>query len=250
MKPLASAILVFLFLCSLGLPATWAQSWPPPRPHACVPQRSAQPKPVPRTVNVNVPIPCKPQPVRFSPYPGCPPAPPVSRPPRSMPVQVQVSVQAAPPCERKCAATAYRDPGPVKPIIVHGASLIGATIAAPFRLADMFLERRKKRVCAPMVPMCPPPRFRCPPQKCRAPIPRCPIPMTCAPVGPSAAPLPHAAGPPRCGPYLPPRMVKEPEFPACEPQSLIGGLFNLPFRLMQRGRVLGDLRAQNQCAPR
>jgi hypothetical protein len=246
----ASTIVVVFFLFSLGSSIAGAQSWQPHRSAACAPQRSAQPKPVPRTVNVNVPLPNKPHPVRFAPFPGCPPAPPVSRPPKPMPVQVQVSVQAAPPCEQKSAAIAYRDPGPVKPILAHGAALIGATIAAPFRLADMFVECRKRRACAPMMPACAPPRCGLPPQQYSAPIPRCPIPMTCAPVGPSAAPLPHAAGPSQCRPYLPPRMVREPEFPPCEPRSLIGGLFNLPFRLMQRARVLGDMRGPYECAPR
>ncbi len=250
MKLPASALVVFFFLSSLGISSTVAQSWPPQRPPACVPHRSAQPKPVPRTVNVTVPVPHKPPQGRFATYPCYPPAPPVSRPPASMPVQVQVSVQAAPPNDGRCPPLAYRDPGPIKPILQYGTALIGATVAAPFRLADMFLECRTRRACPPMVPVCQAPRCGPPVRKCAAPVPSCSFPAACAPAGPSTAPLPHPAGPSRCRPYLPPHMVREAELPPCEPRSLIRGLFNLPHRVMQRGRILGDLNSPYQCAPR
>ena len=169
MKLPASALVVFFFLSSLGISSAAAQSWPPQRPPACVPHRSAQPKPVPRTVNVTVPVPHKAPQAMCAPYPCCPPAPPVSRRPASMPVQVQVSVQAAPSRDGSCARLVYRDQGPIKPILQYGTALIGATIAAPFRLADMFLECRTRRACRPMVPVCQAPRCGPPVRKCAAP---------------------------------------------------------------------------------
>lgn len=106
----------------------------------------------------------------------------------------------------------------------------------------------------------PPPCAPCAPRlvKCRVPakfappVPRvsgysppfsrgsCAPPMASAPVGPSVAPLLRAGCPSPCEPYLPARIVRDAEFPLLEPRDLMGGLVNLPFRLMQRARLFGD----------
>jgi hypothetical protein len=229
------------------------RSCPPPAP---------QPAPVARTVNVRFPLPCPPGPTNCPPgarY-GAPPGycgPPACVPPRnSQPVRVEVRVRPDLPSESKRAPLVWRDPGPLKAIIGSGFALLQATISAPFKAAEMWVPcpwKRKYRPtmppnsqCAQQRPSYPPSMIGCPPPiACTA----WPPPMTAAPVGPSVAPLPPAARPPQCGPYIPPRMVRNARFPMFEPSSLVGGIVNLPFRFVQRTRAFGNLR-QPFCGPR
>jgi hypothetical protein len=231
------------------------RSCPPPAP---------QPAPVARTVNVRVPLPCPPGPrtncsrgARYgAPPPGHCGPPTCVPPPKPRPVQVEVRVRPDLPCESQRVPLAWRDPGPLKAIISSGFALLQATISAPFKAAEMVVPcpwKRKYRPpvqpnsqCAHQRPSYPTSMIGCPPPIACTP---CPPPMTGAPVGPSVAPLPQAARPPQCGPYMPPRMVRNARFPMFEPGSLVGGIVNLPFRFVGRGRLIGNLR-QPYCAPR
>jgi hypothetical protein len=206
--------------------------------------------PVSRTVNVTVPLPTpspatcpRPQNVPCSGVPAavCP-TPPVAKP---TPVRVEVSVRPEPCARPDKVPVVYRDPGFLQPIISSAVSLAGATIAAPFRLLETLVPLECARKCPP--PVCRPPA---PPNctACALPqmVPRCGPPPcmgppVCAPSGPSVAPLPHRACPPACGPAIPPAMVSRNEEPPCEPASLLGGIINLPGRLVRQGRVFGDM---------
>lgn len=228
----------------LGYPASPAVMRPcaPPQPRV---------QPVVRSVNVTVPVPQPPRP--YMPPPHCPP-PATVAPSRPMPVRVDIAVQPEACDQRRPVPVVYRDPGFLGPIISNSLGLIGATIAAPFRLAEM--------LCPLEAPACPPKRPCGPPRgmaNCGYPppvapqfVPKCPVPitqpagpcgpvLTCAPSGPSVAPLPPCAPPPPCGPFIPPAIVDRDEEPPCAPQSLLGGLAQLPFTLAQRGRFLGDM---------
>ncbi len=227
------------------------------------PHPAPQPAPVARTVNVRVPLPCPPGPTnrppgaRYGPAPfGYCGSPPCVSPRKPQPVQVEVRVRPELPGERKLAPLVWRDPGPLKAIIGSGFALLHATIAAPFKAVEMVVPcpwKRKYRPpvppnsqCAQQRPSYPPSMIGCPPPIAWTP---CPPPMTGAPVGPSVAPLPQAARPPQCGPYIPPRMVRNARFPMFQPGSLVGGIVNLPFRFVRRGRLIGNLR-QLYCEPR
>ncbi len=65
--------------------------------------------------------------------------------------------------------------------------------------------------------------------------------MGCAPPGPSVAPLPPCRALTTCDSNLPPALVEEYQFPQCEPQNLLSGIWNLPARLLQQGRLTGDI---------
>ena len=222
-------------------------------PGLCTPQQPQQAKVVARTVQVAVPAPRPTQPAAppaCGPFPSlCPSVSSQPKDTRPMPVRVEVAVRPEGPEQRNPVPVVYRDPGFLGPMLHYGVGLVGATVAAPFRVAEMLLP-----VQAPQTPStCQPSR----PQGCRAPVsppsfvPLCSAParMTspclpsvgCAPPAPAVAPLPPCAGPPSCGPYLPPARVERPEEPPCAPQSLLGGIFNVPFVLLERGRILGDL---------
>lgn len=222
----------------------------------CGPQIPAHPAPpVARSVNVTVPLPQTTQ-VQIprpcgSVAPYCQPAaPPPSRP---MPVRVDIAVRPESCDRRHPVPVVYRDPGFLGPIVAHSVGLVGAAIAAPFRIVEMF---------------CPVPVQPCPQRCCQRPapnpcgyqqpipafVPKCPVPCTqpvppcrpvfaCAPQGPSVAPLPSCAPPQPCGPFMPPAMVQRDEEPPCAPQSLLGGLINLPSTLITRGRLVHDLGA-------
>ena len=171
-------------------------------------------------------------------------------PPRvnSTPVRVDVSVRAEGPERTQLAPIVYREPGFFKAVVTSAVSLVGATVAAPFRFVETLVPLDcgnqpgnicGPRPCAPCATSCPAP----PPQmigKC-VPKPCMPVPITCAPPGPSVAPLPPARPPVGCAPFIPPMMVEE---PPCEPQSLLGGLVNFPSRFVQRGRFFGDIGQQ------
>lgn len=206
--------------------------------------------PTARTMTVTVPVTQPTQPIcnpRQTFPVGCCPAPvPVAQPRMSTtPVRVDVSVRAEGPEKTNMAPIVYRDPGFFRAIVTSAVSLAGATIAAPFRILETLVpvdcENRIPNSCRPRPPsscstQCPAPT---PPMigKC-VPKPCFPTPVTCAPPGPSVAPLPPFRPAGGCAPFIPPKMVED---PPCEPQSLLGGLANLPSRFAQRGRFFGDM---------
>jgi len=255
----ASTLFVFLMSAESSLCQT-APGYPMLQrdPRLCTPQQPQQAQSVARTMNVTVPVPRPPQPLgppACGPFPSlCPPVPSQARETRPLPVRVEVAVRPESLEQRNPVPVVYRDPGFLGPMIRHGVGLVGATVAAPFRVAEMLVPVG----CAPPAAACRP----APPQGCRptapAPppfVPLCPVPPSqmvskclppvgCAPPAPAIAPLPPCAGPPACGPYLPPARVERPEEPPCAPQSLLGGIFNFPFVLLERGRILGDMGQQ------
>jgi len=206
-------------------------------------------------VQVIVPMPQPPRP--FAP-PACLPSPPYCPPAatasaRPMPVRVDIAVRPEACNQRRPVPVVYRDPGFLGSIISHSLGLAGATIAAPFRVAEMLLpweasSLSQQRQCGPRprVPNCgfqssASPRFapKCP-VPVTQPMPSCAPVVACAPPGPSVAPLPPCALPPPCGPFMPPALVERDE-PPCAPQSLLGGIVQLPFTLAERGRFIGDM---------
>lgn len=266
MKSIVWSLLFALVLSTFGL-ITAASSYTPGPfgPRYCPPPQPQPPRSVERTVSVRVPI-QRPLPPPCPLPPGCrvPPCPPAR--PTSVPVRVNVAVTPTYQPKPRMAPVVYCSPGPLKPLVASTVGLIGNAVAAPFRVADMFLpsyhprlSQRRPRCgprgmypspygnpCAPRPPCAPPvvrgpipcprpctPRMLCPPP--------CPPPMKCVPPGPSVCPLPRPACPPPCAPFIPPRMVQDQEFPLLEPRGIIAGVVNFPFRLLQRGRAFGDM---------
>jgi len=215
---------------------SFAQSTLPYRHPLDVPQnmkyapRRPVAQPVARTVSAQVPVPCAP--------PVLPPCPPGKVPCRMVPV-------------------CFRDPGPLQPIICNSVGLVGAAVAAPFKLAEMLCPLPPKP-CKPMeAPSCGP-RHPGPPMAPACypmPLPQfcgphgCPPPVACAPVGPAVAPLPRAFCAPPCGPNIPPRLVEEYQFPQYEAQDLLSGIWNIPGTLIRTGRLAGDIHKTSPCGP-
>jgi|GEM_PF-1097315 len=237
---------------------------PSPSAHSCTPRQQVQP--VERRVQVTVPMP---QPSRPCSPPACPSSPiycppPVSAtaPARPIPVRVDIAVRPEERGQQHLVPVAYGDPGFLRPIVNHSVRLLGATIAAPFRVAEM---------------LCPLPAQEYPPRQCNGPTspppncgyqqlltpaytPMCPVPvarpaarsqrhLTCAPPGPSVAPLPPCVAPSACDPHLPPALVEEYRFPQIEAQNLLSGILNLPLNLIRSGRLTGDMRTILPGAP-
>ena len=227
-----------------------------PATHPGTAQQRVQP--VARTVRVTVPVPQPPghggPPVCLPPSIYCPPSRSATTPPPPLPVRVDIAVRPE-ECDQRCPVpVVYRDPGFLRPIICHSVGLLGATIAAPFRAAEM--------LCPLQAPACPPKQWCAPTsrplncgyqppvdssfaRKCPTPIPQpvtcSPRPLACAPFGPSMAPLPPCTVPQQCGPNLPPALVEEYQFPQYEPQNLLSGIWNLPGNLVRSGRFSGDI---------
>jgi len=223
---------------------------------SCSPRQPVQP--VARSVNVTVPVPQPPKsciPPRYAAPPYCGPVASAPAPTRPMPVRVDIAVRPETLDQRYPVPVVYRDPGFFGPIVRHSVGLVGAVVAAPFRVAEMLVPLEAST--CPQPKQCSPPpcamnqgcsRPTAPPQwvgKCPVPItqpmPPCPPVFACAPAGPSVAPLPPFASPPPCGPFMPPAVVARDEEPPCAPQSLLGGLVQLPFTLAERGRLFGDM---------
>ena len=237
-------------------------SFPSVQPYAS--QQRVQP--VARSVQVTVPMP---QPPRPCGPPACMPPPMYCSPPGSaaaqsppMPVRVDIAVRPEECDQRYPVPVVYRDPGFLGPIISHSVGLVGAAIAAPFRVAEM--------LCPLEAPACPPMQlcgptsrplscgYRPPanpsfPRTCSAPITQPVYPcrqlLACAPPGPSVAPLPPCAAPQPCGPNLPPALVEEYQFPQFEAQNLLSGIWNLPGSLIRSGRLTGDIHKTSPCGP-
>ncbi len=171
--------------------------------------------------------------------------PPTEKP---TPVRVEVSVRPESCGGTNLAPLVYRDPGFFRPILTSAVSLLGSVVAAPFRFAETLVPldspSKGKGSCqrSPIPQPCgsqrtPPPQVveRCGPGPCMGP-------PVCAPTGPSVSPLPPNAQT-QCGPFIPPMLVAGNEEAPCEPQSLLGGIMNLPSRILLRGRFPGS--AQN-----
>ena len=209
-------------------------------------------QPVARTVSVQVPVPCAP-PV----LPPCSSGEVRYGPSRTLPVRVEVAVRPEPGCDSRRIPVAFRDPGPLQPIISNGVGLIGAALAAPFRVAEMLCPL-PQRTCKPMRALSCGPMHPAPPMSpvCHPmPLPclggphACLQPVACAPVGPAVAPLPPASCAPRCGPNVPPRLVEEYQFPQYEAQDLLSGIWNFPGTLIRTGRLAGDIHKTSPCGP-
>jgi hypothetical protein len=200
-------------------------------------------------------------PVHMPRPPVCPPSPtfgighsPAAHMDPSIPVRGKV---AMPPRHdpNRLVPVVYRSQGPIEPVVTHTVGLVGALVAAPFRVSDMFLPVYHPCLSLPKQQGGPPPgcggpvpgyvpQITClPPQpQCGLPCPPpCPPPMKCAPSGPSISPLPRAACPPPCTPNIPASMVEDAEYPYLEPAGLLAGLWGLPSRVLQRGRLFGDM---------
>lgn len=242
---LGLAVVLFLGMTAspeCGIAQVFGPGYGHPSRNSCAPQQRVQPA----TRNVTVTVPVNPAPVPCGvplcgPVPYCPPSR-AATPPRPMPVRVDIAVRPESCDQGRMVPVVYRDPGFLAPIIGHTVGLIGATIAAPFRVAEMLCPVGPP-ACAPRRP-CGPPACAspspCPPPLCMPPAP-CRQAMACAPPGPSVAPMPPCAMPRPCDPNLPPALIAEYRFPQCEPQNLLSGICNFPARLRDRGRLTGDI---------
>lgn len=218
-------VLGFAGLCSIA--TANAQQGADCLPFAGAAGRTAYGPPPPargvsHAISVKVPVPTVPQ-HGARPVPGGSACVPPASVPRAFPVRVEVAVKPDLGCKPELAPVAYRDPGPLRPLIANAVGLVGSTIALPFRLIETVLPLPSQGPCGS-------PSLRCPPP-----------PAACRPFGPSIAPLPGPAGQRPCGPQLPQRLVQDRENPPCEPNSLLGGILGFPSRLVERGRLWGDL---------
>ena len=69
------------------------------------------------------------------------------RPSPAMPVRVEVAVKPEPLCDPRRIPVRFRDPGPFQPIIYSGVGLVGATVAAPFRLLETLIPCGRQQPC-------------------------------------------------------------------------------------------------------
>lgn len=248
-------VLILVFLCSATVADNCFCQNSFPGAAQCVPStgKAYNAPPVSRTVSVTVPV--KPevklvQPQLCPPHGFCAPPNPHAQSVRPAPVRVDVTVRPEPADQGKLAPVIFRDQGILKPVVNSAIALTGAVIAAPFRLLDMLASKEScsppRNQCKPAsAPRCGPPQ--CAPQSlppvaagpCVSPLP--PMAMGCAPTGPSVAPLPPCRTPVGCAPSIAPKMVERDLPPPCEPQSLLGGIVNLPSRLATYGRLFGDV---------
>ena len=267
MRLLNAACCLIVMIC--GVPLILDAQMGSPFPQQCEPppqtNRPAAARPVPRTVNVTVPMPSIPPTIcpapSTMPY-ACQPGLPYPNPtvPKPTPVRFEVSVHPEGPDQRRPVPVVYRDPGFLGPIVINSMGLVGAVIAAPFRVAEMLVPleaqpQSQRNLCSPppgsrhcgnRPPVNPPPWAPKCPVPITQPVPPCPPVFACAPPGPSVAPLPPCASPPQCGPFMPPAMVARNEEPPCAPQSLLGGILGFPATLVERGRFFGDFSSSEQ----
>jgi hypothetical protein len=140
---------------SQGIPECYPACYPPTK--NCNNQQPA--RPITRTVQVDVPVPCCP-PMGCAPVTGCPaPCGPMPCPPAcpTQPGNVKGDVRIRP--ESACAQPPQNnecwDPGPLGPVI----GLLAATMAAPIQALDTLFPgpARFRRPCGPAGPGCPPP---------------------------------------------------------------------------------------------
>ena len=170
-----------------------------------------------------------------------------------MPVRVDIAVHPEMRDQRRPVRVVYRDPGFLGPIIAHSVGLVGAAVAAPFRIVEMLClgssstlpTTVRRTTCTKYL------RLSAAESRVRTQV-----------SGTLRSACPNRAG--RDSPVPPQDLPSHPflplcfsagmrtfhasctggnsdEEPPCAPQSLIGGLVNLPYRLMERGRFLGDV---------
>ena len=201
---------------------------------------------------MQVPVPCGP-PVP----PPCPSGEVRYGPSRTLPVRVEVPVRLDTCCDSRKIPATFPHPGPLQPIISSGVGLVGAVLAAPFRVAEMFCPL-PQRTCKPMRTISCGPTYPAPPTPpvwYPAHLPwlsgphACPPPLVSGPVGPAIAPLPPAPCAPRRLPNVPPRLVEEYQFPQYEAQDLLSGIWDLPGTLIRSGRLAGDIHEKPPCGP-
>lgn len=142
-------------------------------------------RPINRTVEVQVPVPCPPLvcavPAPCPPYHcGPPPCPP---PCPTRPVEVRVNVVVRPEGPKPCEPpkVVRENPPVLEPFFYQAALMLRSLVLAPLGLGEALLGHERPVVrqivaCPPPVPMCPP-GFQPPPvvSKCR------PLAMQCAP---------------------------------------------------------------------
>ena len=192
-------IAVFLAALTAVTDCQFAHAWVPGNPPGinrfCQPQ-PPRPRPVVRTVQVDVPAPCcLPAPV-CSPYPRC--APPCPPPCPTRPVNVRVDVVVRPENKKPCCPQRYccENPPVFEPIFYHAAWMIQSLVAAPLGLGERMLGHGAiRQPCPPPIPVpCVPCRVApCPrpAQMCQPPSPQCmsrcqPV-VRCAPAAPAVA---------------------------------------------------------------
>lgn len=160
-------------------------------------------------------------------------------------------------CDSKLVPLYVRDPGPVRPIIQYAVGLAGATLALPFRVAEMLCPLPTRTCGSTIAAPCGPAPNVPPRAPVCQPMPSassnfpfgCFPPLACAPSGPGIAPLPPAPCRPSCGPSLPPALVEEYQFPQFEAQDLLSGIWNFPGSLIRSGRLTGDIGKTSPCVP-
>jgi hypothetical protein len=181
-------------LCQVG-----PQCYPGSHPghdRFCQPQA---PRPVTRSVQVEVPVPCAPQPCMPSPtcapYPCCPPPCPTK------PVQVRVDVVVKPENPKPCVPQRFccENPPVFEPIFYHAAWMLKSIFTAPLGLGESMLGHGSiRQPCPPPIPIacvpgqvapCRPPAYGCTPppvQHCVQGPPSPPVqgrsPYQCAPM--------------------------------------------------------------------
>lgn len=132
---------------------------------------------------------------------------PIVRPPH----KCGPGISRGPESQQGLIPLSLRDQGPVRPIVHNTVGLLGALVAAPFRLLET------------VVPVSSPPPAGAP--QCARPQGGSPF-ISCQ------------------GPGLPPALVAEYRFPPAESQSLLMGILSLPWRIPNDGRFLGDLQTE------
>ncbi len=117
----------------------WVPGNPPGVNSFCQPQLP-QPRPVVRTVQVDVPTPCAP-PMRFMAAPVCGPYPCCAPPCPTRPVRVRVEVVVRPEGRRPCCPQrdCCENPPVFEPIFYHAAWMLKSIVAAPLGLGDCML---------------------------------------------------------------------------------------------------------------
>jgi hypothetical protein len=180
-----------------------AQPWLPgntPGAHDFCKPQPPQPKPVSRTVQVDVPVPCAP-PVPRMPAPACAPygcgPTPCPPPCPTRPIQVRVDVVVRQETPKPCVPQRYccENPPVFEPVFYHAASMLGSVLLAPLGLGENVLGHGMPRqLCPPPIPVacvsCRAVQCPHPVQMCQPPVPQC-MP-SCQPVASCAMPAGHA----------------------------------------------------------
>ena len=209
MMPVIMFLSVFVVLLGMSVPAA-CQSVPRgyqvsgPAAKRCDTRPSE--RPITRTVEVDLPVPCLPDrlmgPMVCPPHPCCPPPPCPTRP-----LQVRVDVVVRPEGPRPCPPPKFvcENPPIFEPIFYHAAGMICSMVAAPLWAGERLMGHGGP-VCYPIPPYPPPiamgpPSFQPPPAYAAL---RMPPAIPCmAPCPPAVGYVPHGprfGAQPVCGP--------------------------------------------------